>query len=136
MKVINVAHKGLQSIDTTVANAASIIDNLKVYFQKLRREEIWNDMWKEITGFCKHHDIAVPDEDTHHLPKRKRAEKLSTALSDFFVPTTLGQREDVEEATNAHETPVTVTQPQKTVASAVVHSCFGCCNCRVRETIL
>ena len=71
LKVIHVAHKGLQSIDDTVANAASIIENLKVYFEKLRSEESWNDMWKEITEFCKDHDIAVPDEDTHLLPRKK-----------------------------------------------------------------
>jgi len=71
-------------------------------------------MWKEITEFCKDHDIAV------QLPKRKRAVTLLATLTDLFVPTTLGQRVHVEEATNAHETPMTVTQPQK---KSAISSC-------------
>ena len=42
---------------------------------------------------------------------RKSCREFHCSFS--FVPTTLGQREHVEEATNEHEMPVTVTQPQK-----------------------
>ena len=46
LKVIHVANKELQSIDTTLANAATIVEKMKGHFEKLRSEEGWNEMWK------------------------------------------------------------------------------------------
>ena len=83
--------KDLQAPTHTLANATSIVEKTKGYLKKktLTSEAGWNAMQKEIAEFWKEHDIAVPDENTS-LAQRKGV-KLSAALTDFIVPTTLGQ---------------------------------------------
>lgn len=90
MKIVHFAHKGLQGVNIMLAKASSIIE--KVYFEKCRSEESWNEMWKEIIEFCQDYKIAVPDEETLRSSKRRVLAKASAARMHLNVPITLGQK--------------------------------------------
>ena len=69
--MIHVMHKGLQSSNCTLSEAAALTDSLKAHFVSKRQADSWSDVWKSVKQFCLDNNITVPEENTDrqiHVP--------------------------------------------------------------------
>ena len=105
--MIHVMHKGLQSSNCTLSEAAALTDSLKAHFVSKRQADSWNDVWKSVKQFCLDNNITVPEENTDRqihvpagpAPKRNRVSNPPNSLDGFLITSTLGQRETTHEET-------------------------------------
>jgi len=96
LRVVHVTHKRLQGASITMADAASAVNSLITHLQRSREESSWEAMWKQVKTFCE--DVAgfCAESAPQIAGKRKRTSRQPPELSQYFVPTTLGQRDENE----------------------------------------
>ena len=63
MGIIDVLCQALQQKSQDILNAMHLVTSTKTLIQKLR-DDGWETLLEEVTSFCKHQDIEVPDMDT------------------------------------------------------------------------
>jgi hypothetical protein len=123
LRLIHVAHKALQCPDISLGKAGGIIERLTVSFRNRRSHKQFRVLYYQAEEMCKSHGIVTP---TVTIPANHcdpnvtspgivtstirgcRAVKTASTLRDFFVATTLGQRERLHNSTgfnNEHKEP-------------------------------
>jgi len=62
MGIIDMLCQALQQKSQDILNAMHLVTTTKTLIQKLR-DDYWETLLEEVTSFCKHQDIEVPDMD-------------------------------------------------------------------------
>ncbi|KAL1264208.1 hypothetical protein QQF64_004563 [Cirrhinus molitorella] len=96
LRVVHVTHKRLQGASTTMADAASAVKSLRTHLQHCREESSWEATWMQVKRFCEDFSGICVDSSPQTGGKRKRTSRTPAGLSQYLVPTTLGQRDENE----------------------------------------
>lgn len=94
LRVVHVTHKRLQGVSTTMADAASAVKSLRTHLQRCREGSSWEAMWMQVKRFCE--DFSGAESSPQTGGKRKRTSRTPAGLSQYLVPSTLGQRDENE----------------------------------------
>ncbi|KAL1267092.1 hypothetical protein QQF64_002767 [Cirrhinus molitorella] len=95
LRVVHVTHKRLQGA-STMADAASAVKSLRTHLQHCREESSWEATWMQVKRFCEDFSGICVDSSPQTGGKRKRTSRTPAGLSQYLVPTTLGQRDENE----------------------------------------
>lgn len=109
LRIIHVANKALQCSAITLGKAGDIVERLTVHFRNSRSNKAFVVLYRQAEELCKTHSIDIPplpvppnSRESVTIPqctatlRSQRTVKKASSLRDFFVTTTLGQREGID----------------------------------------
>jgi hAT family C-terminal dimerisation region len=117
--MINVAHKALQCSAITLSKAGAIVERLAVNFRNRRCHNKFVELYLQAEELCKCNGLfiaplPVPSNtcERGYGPTTQgaaaataishRTVKTPSSLREFFIATTLGQRESIDNSADAH----------------------------------
>ena len=116
LRIIHVAHKALQSSAITLSTAGAIVERLIVNFRNKRCHNSFVVLYRQAQELCKCTGLVIqplPDPSNTCEPgsgpitqgtatvRSHRTVTTASSLRDFFVSTTLGQRECIDDSAHA-----------------------------------
>jgi hypothetical protein len=86
MGITGMLCQALQKKSQDILNAMHLVTTTKTLIQKLR-DDGWKTLLKEVTSFCKHQDIEVPNMDAcfSSVGRSRRKKKLVTVEHHYRV---------------------------------------------------
>lgn len=116
LRVIHVAHKALQCSSITLGKAGAIVERLTVNFRNRRCHNSFVVLYRQAEELCKCNGLVIsplpipsntcergsgPITPGAATDRSHRTVKTASSLRDFFVATTLGQRESIDDSADA-----------------------------------
>jgi len=86
MRITGMLCQALQQKSQDILNAMHLVTTTKTLIQKLR-DDGWKTLLEEVTSFCKHQDIEVPDMDAYFssVGRSRRKQKSVTVEHHYRV---------------------------------------------------